>query len=177
MKKIDFVVGYALPAFVLGLIQTIVCIVAGYVISLFIGSGYIGFADCLLLAAEQLPALILNVFSGIIAGALLNEKSAPAITSVVISASGILGGAWMPLDTMGGFETFCKFLPFYPSVYLGRIITGATHTPTDFANPAAVSAYSFDATGVVSVIVLSVYALSAIIFSVITFGKMMKKAD
>ena len=177
MKKIDFVVGYALPAFVLGLIQTIVCIVAGYVISLFIGSGYIGFADCLLLAAEQLPALILNVFSGIIAGALLNEKSAPAITSVVISASGILGGAWMPLDTMGGFETFCKFLPFYPSVYLGRIITGATHTPTDFANPAAVSVYSFDATGVVSVIVLSVYALSAIIFSVITFGKMMKKAD
>ena len=177
MKKIDFVIGYALPAFVLGLIQTIVCIVTAYVISLFIGSGYIGFADCLLLAAEQLPALILNVFSGIIAGALLNEKSAPAITSVVISASGILGGAWMPLDTMGGFETFCKFLPFYPSVYLGRIITGATHTPTDFANPAAVSAYSFDATGVVSVIVLSVYALAAIIFSVITFGKMMKKAD
>lgn len=83
----------------------------------------------------------------------------------------------MPLDTMGGFETFCKFLPFYPSVYLGRIITSAMHTPTDFANPAAVSAYSFDATGVVSVIVLSVYALSAIIFSVITFGKMMKKAD
>lgn len=117
------------------------------------------------------------MFSGIIVGALLNEKSAPAITSIVISASGILGGAWMPLDTMGGFETFCEFLPFYPSVYLGRIITGATHTPTDFANPAAVSAYSFDATGVVSVIVLSVYALAAIIFSVITFGKMMKKAD
>lgn len=177
MKKIDFVIGYALPAFILGLIQTAVCIVAGYVISLFIGSGYIGFGKCLLLAVEQLPALTLNVFLGIIVGALLNEKSAPAITSIVISASGILGGAWMPLDTMGGFESFCKLLPFYPSVYLGRIITGATHTPTDFANPAAVSAYSFDTTGVISVIVLSVYLLAAIVLSVITFGKTMKKAD
>ncbi len=177
MKKSDFVIGYALPAFVLGLIQTAVCIVAGYVISLVVGSGYIGFVKCLLLAAEQLPALIINVFSGIIVGALLNEKSAPAITSIAISASGILGGAWMPLDTMGNFEVFCRFLPFYPSVYLGRIVTGATHTPTDFANPAAVSVYSFDATGVISIIVLSVYLLAAIVLSVVTFGRMMKKAD
>ena len=33
----------------------------------------------------------------------------------------------MPVETMGAFETFCRILPFYPSVYIGRTITNATN--------------------------------------------------
>ncbi len=177
MKKTDFVIGYALPAFLLGIVQTIICIVGGYLISLIIGAEYIGFAKCVLMALEQLPMLAINVFLGIIVGTLLNEKSAPGVTSVVISASGILGGAWMPLDTMGNFEVICRFLPFHPSIYLGRIITGAYHTPADFTVPAAPLPYSFDSVGIISVIVLSIYLFASVFFAILFFGKMMKNSD
>lgn len=173
MKRSDFVTGYALPSFVCGVIQIIICIFSGYILSLICSSPYISFASCLFLFLESLPMLLINVFAGIIVGCLLNDKSAPAITSVFISASGILGGAWMPLDIMGKFETFCLFLPFYPSVYLGRIITGATHTPTETA--LVPSKYVFDASGIISVIALAVYLVATAILSIIIFGKTMKK--
>lgn len=173
MKRSDFVTGYALPSFVCGVIHIIICIFSGYILSLICSSPYISFASCLLLLLESLPILLINVFAGIIVGCLLNDKSAPAITSVFISASGILGGAWMPLDIMGKFETFCLFLPFYPSVYLGRIITGATHTPTETA--LVPSKYVFDASGIISVIALAVYLVATAILSIIIFGKTMKK--
>ena len=158
MKKCDFVIGYALPSFVCGVIQIIICIFSGYILSLICSAPYISFANCLLLLLESLPMLLINVFAGIIVGCLLNDKSAPAITSVFISASGILGGAWMPLD---------------PSVYLGRIITGATHTPTETA--LVPSKYVFDASGIISVIALAVYLVATAILSIIIFGKTMKK--
>lgn len=175
MKKTDFVVGYFVPAVIVGIIQTIICLAAGYIISIITGAEYISFKSVVLLALEQLPSLFINVSLGIAIGCLLNDKSAPAITSVFISASGILGGAWMPLDTMGGFETFCKFLPFYPSVYLGRVITGATHTPT---NPAAATTiYTFDATGIISVVVIAAYLIISIVSAIMCFGKTIKDAD
>ncbi len=176
MKRTDFVSGYVLPSVAVGFAQTIVTLLSGYIISLIIGSEFIKFGSCVLLILEQLPSLFINVFLGIVIGCLLNEKSAPAITSVFISASGILGGAWMPLDTMGGFEVFCRFLPFYPSVYLGRIITGATHTPTDYVNPVSVY-YSFDGVGITSVIVLAFYLIVSVISAIVFFGIMMKKDD
>lgn len=176
MKKTDFVVGYVLPSLAVGLAQTIVTLLSGYIISLIIGSEYIAFVKCLLLMLEQLPSLLINVFLGIVIGCLLNEKSAPAITSVFISASGILGGAWMPLDTMGSFEVFCRFLPFYPSVYLGRIITGAAHTPTDYSNPVPVY-YSFNGVGITSVIMLAFYLTVSVVLAIVFFGLTMKKDD
>ena len=176
MKRTDFVVGYVLPSLAVGLAQTIITLLSGYIISLIIGSDYMAFGKCLLLIPEQLPSLVINVFLGIVIGSLLNEKSAPAITSVFISASGILGGAWMPLDTMGGFEVFCRFLPFYPSVYLGRIITRAAHTPADYTNPVPVY-YAFDGVGITSVIVLAVYLAISIALAIVFFGTMMKKDD
>lgn len=175
MKKCDFVIGYALPSFVCGVIQIIICIFSGYILSLICSAPYISFANCLLLLLESLPMLLINVFAGIIVGCLLNDKSAPAIISVFISASGILGGAWMPLDIMGNFETFCLFLPFYPSVYLGRIITGASHTPTETS--LIPSKYIFDNSGIISVVILAFYLVVTAILSIIIFGKTMKKDD
>lgn len=177
MKKSDFVSGYFFPAAIVGIIQMIVCIFTGFILSLIVGSGYPDFQKCLLLALEQLPSLLINIFTGIAIGCLLNEKSAPAITSVFISASGILGGAWMPLDAMGGFEVFCRFLPFYPSIYLGRIITGAAHTPTDFASGTIPKLYAFDDVGIISLVMLSVYLVFSIAFAIFAFGRTMKKDD
>ena len=46
--------------------------------------------------------------------------AAPGVSSALITGAGFLGGCWMPLDTMGKFETVCRCLPFYPAVVLSR---------------------------------------------------------
>ena len=83
----------------------------------------------------------------------------------------------MPLDAMGGFEVFCRFLPFYPSIYLGRIITGAAHTPTDFASGLHPKLYAFDDVGIISLVMLAVYLVFSIAFAIFAFGRTMKKDD
>ena len=83
----------------------------------------------------------------------------------------------MPLDAMDGFEVFCRFLPFYPSIYLGKIITGAAHTPTDFASGTIPKLYAFDGVGIISLFMLAVYLAFSIAFAIFAFGRTMKKDD
>jgi ABC-type transport system involved in multi-copper enzyme maturation permease subunit len=163
MRPVNFVFGYVLPAFIMGIAQLVVCILCGYIASLVCGQTFFSFANVLLLMLSSLPNLIMCVFLGVLIGVVFNDKAASAITSVFISVSGILGGAWIPLDTMGGFETFCRFLPFYPSVYIGRVITGAQHT---FGG-----VYEWNATATIGLITIFIYLAIAVVLSVLLFAK------
>lgn len=175
MRTSDFIIGYALPAVVVGIAQGAVCLLSGYVVSLITGEEYLSFGAAALLEVNSIPILLINVFIGIGIGAALNDKAAPGVTSVFITASGVLGGAWMPLDTMGGFETFCRFLPFYPAVYIGRIISGASHTITDFSEGApAFIPYEFDDKAVWAVVAIGVYLILSVAFALISFKAKMK---
>ena len=108
---------------------------------------------------------MINIFFGILFGTLFNDKTAPGICSIFISIAGILGGCWMPVETMGVFENFCKILPFYPSVYIGRVITGATNA---FGN-----LYIFDRVAVIGLIPICVFVVLSVILSIIVFKKQM----
>ena len=163
MKPIEFILGYAILGFLVGIIQSIFTILFGYIISLFQGSNFFGFSRCLLLIVSQLPILLFFVFTGILCGILLNEKSAPGICSIIISAAGVLGGCWMPLETMGGFRSFCNYLPFYPSVCLGRISTKANYVTG--------TVYSFSNTSLVGFILLFVYTIAVLVISILLFNK------
>lgn len=165
MKSHDFIFGYAIIGVIIGIIQSVICIIAGFVIALFSGDEFISFANALLLIVSQFPILIFCVFFGVIMGTVFNDKSAPGITSVLISASGILGGSWMPIETMGGFATFARFLPFYPSVYLGRVTTSAT-------NAFGVT-YAFNSFAIISLITVLIYALVSVVISIIVFKNSM----
>ena len=160
MTTSDFVLGYTLPCLTVGVGQEAVCLFAGWITSLIMGGAYFSVGAAFLLMLEMLPMLLICIFGGVLFGSVLNDKSAPAISSVFISAAGILGGCWMPLDTMGGFETFCRVLPFYPTVYIGRVITGATHTPMggDVGAP-----YVFD--GVAELGLIPIFLFLAVTFS------------
>ena len=103
--------------------------------------------------------------TGILFGTIFNDKSAPGVCSVFISLAGILGGCWMPLETMGGFETFCRFLPFYPSVYIGRIITNSKN--------ALGITYSFNNVAGLGLIPIILFLISSIILTIIAFKKNM----
>ena len=165
MKSYHFILGYSLVGLFIGLLQTFVCIITGFIIALISNIGFISIGNILLLIIAQLPILITNIFLGILFGTIFNDKSAPGICSVFISLAGILGGCWMPIETMGAFESFCKFLPFYPSVYIGRIITKATN--------ALGILYTFDSVAIGGLIPIFIFMISSIILTIFAFKKNM----
>ena len=65
---------------------------------------FVSFGSVFLLIVSHLPILIINIFLGILFGTVFNDKSAPAVCSILISLAGILGGCWMPIEAMGAFE-------------------------------------------------------------------------
>ena len=165
MKAFDFIFGYFLVGFIVGLMQSIVCIVMALILSINATTEAIPVASLFLLVFSQLPILILNIFLGILFGTILSDKSAPGISSVFISVSGILGGCWMPLETMGGFETFCRVLPFYPAVYIGRVITKSV-------NALGVK-YTFDSVAYLGLIPILVFTFAVILLTIFAFKKSM----
>ena len=171
IKPFEFILGYAIPVFIIGIIQSIICEVSGYILSLILNVDFFSFSKCLLLILSQIPILIIYISLGIIFGTCLNEKSSPGLTSIIISASGILGGAWMPLDALGNFEKISLLFPFYPCTYLGRIITESYHTPIN----STITKYTFDNNAFIGLFTLSIWLITTIILSNILFKKQMKK--
>ncbi|MBQ8401863.1 MAG: ABC transporter permease [Clostridia bacterium] len=131
---VDFHLGYALPAMVLGIAQGILTMSAAWVLSLPAGDP-LSFAGCMGVVVCTLPFMAFCVGLGIVFGKLLSQKAAPGIASAVLSVSSFLGGCWMDVSLFGkGFGTVCTLLPWYPAVRLGRWLTGAgTYNVADSA--------------------------------------------
>lgn len=147
LRTSDFILGYALPCLAIGTAQLLITYLAGAAIFLCpdgsVSGGSFLFASKaidysvyppvtvptvakvpfwgvpLAVLAGVLP-LMFFLFCGVLLGIALNDRAAPGVSSALITGAGFLGGCWMPMDTMGGFETVCRFLPFYPSVILAR---------------------------------------------------------
>ncbi len=122
MRTADFVRGYALPGAAIGLGQLVACYLTAVLVGLaaketeWMSVG--GVLSAILLA---LPMMFSYVFVGILFGCLFSDKAAPGLCSVIISGSGFLSGAWMPLETLSeSYQTVCRCLPFYPAVLMGR---------------------------------------------------------
>lgn len=172
MKSSDYIIGYFIPFFIIGLVQSVICIVLGYIFGAVSNTGFIPLYKSLLLIVEMLPILSINILVGMTLATILNDKSAPGVTSIFISLSGILGGAWMPLETMGNFEVVCEALPFYPSVYLGRVITKAPHVlPDEFGNEVL---YSFSDRGLLFLLITFGYLILFGVLTIIFFNKRLK---
>lgn len=147
LRTSDFILGYALPCLAIGAAQLLITYLAGAAIFLCpngaVAGGKLLFASKAvdfsvyppvtvpitlgtplfgvpLAVLAGLPALMFFLFCGVLLGISLNDRAAPGVSSALITGVGFLGGCWMPMDTMGGFETACRFLPFYPSVILAR---------------------------------------------------------
>ena len=172
MKTKDYLIGYFIPYILIGIIQSFICIILGYIFGATSGTGFVNFGRALLLILEMLPIMMINIMVGMIFGTLLNDKSAPAFSSIFISCSGVLGGAWMPIDAMGNFETFAQCLPFYPPVYLGRIITKATHSISDSSGNPII--YSFGENDWIHILVLGLYFVGILVLTVLFFNKKLK---
>lgn len=132
MKTRNFIFGYSLIAINIGIIQAFITMLLGYIVSLFVKEDYFSFSSSILLFLSSLPYLIFSIFIGLFISSIFSEKASPAITSIFISLSGILSGCYIPLEDMGSFEIFCRYLPFYPEVKIGRLITNSISFSNDY---------------------------------------------
>ncbi len=116
MKAGDYIVGYTLPGLVIALIQIVITFVAGFVISVISGE-ILPVAGMLLSMVKLIPSIFVFIAFGMIIGTVFNEKAAPGLCSVIVTVAGMLGGIWMPVDTLGGvLLKICKVMPFYHGV-------------------------------------------------------------
>ncbi len=165
MRSYHFIVGYFFVGIIIGVMQVFTCIICGLIISLITKAAFISFWGVILMALSQLPALLIFVFLGILLGILFSDKSAPGVCSLVINVAGILGGCWMPVETMGNFELICRFLPFYPSVYIGRAATEAINS---FG-----ATYQLDSVAAYGIIPIIIFLLASVVLSIVFFERSM----
>lgn len=119
MTAMDFLLGYALPLVVLGVMQMILTFSFAAVLGG--ASGYpLHLIGILRAALALLPSLLFFIALGLAFGALLSENAAPGLVSVIITLSGVMGGVWMPLEDMPSLRRVFSFLPFLHGVRLAR---------------------------------------------------------
>ena len=165
MRPHHFIFGYFFVGIIIGAMQTLTCIACGLIISLITKVAFISFLGVILMVASQIPALLIFVFLGILIGTLFGDKSAPGVCSLFINVAGILGGCWMPLETMGKFELICRFLPFYPSVYIGRAATAARDSLGEI--------YQFDKVAWLGIIPIIIFLITSVALSIAFFERSM----
>ncbi len=120
MKPVEYMFGYTMPVVVLAIVQMVICFGVSCVIGLCTGDSLFA-SEIMLSVLALLPSVFLFVGVGILFGTLVNEKAAPGLCSILISAAGMIGGIWMDIDSLGGaIKTAARMLPFYYGVSLAR---------------------------------------------------------
>ncbi len=120
MKAKDFLGGYTLPTLVISVVQIIITFIVAMIIGR-LSSYEFQIANVILCILVLLPSALLFISFGLFFGTLLNDKAAPGICSILISAASMLGGVWMDVDSLTGtFKTICQVLPFYQGVSAAR---------------------------------------------------------
>lgn len=122
LSAADFIAGYTLPLLPLALVQTVIC----YAVALALG---LPFSPAVLRAVLAiLPAAVLFIAIGLLAGSVLNDKQVGGLCGALLTnVSVICSGAWFPIDLVGkGFRIFCYALPFAHAVDLGRCVLSGT---------------------------------------------------
>ena len=159
MKSGDFIAGYVLPFFIIAIVQSIITFGVAVIIGYFVGYTFNIF-NVLVSIITLIPSVILFIGFGMLFGTLFGEKSAPPLTSIIITVSAILGGIWMDVDSLNSImKNICSIFPFYHGVQVARMAVVG----------------KFDNI-ITPLIVVSIYAIVIYIISVFVF-KMKMKSD
>lgn len=153
LRARDFIAGYALPLFPLGLAQALLCVCVGFIFGL---SPTLHILTMLLFL---IPSIALFVGLGLLVGSLLNFRQVGSICGALLTnVSAWLSGTWFSLDLLGeGFKTFAYCLPFANAVDAAR------------------AALAGDFSGALGYIwIVCAYALVACTGAILVFRKKMK---
>lgn len=116
LTSADFMLGYATPLIVMAVVQ--VCLLFGVAVLLGLTVTW-RIASAI---AVLLPAAVLFISLGLLAGTVLTDKQVgPICGAVLVNLSAWLSGAWFDPHLVGGlFERIASLLPFLHSVEAAR---------------------------------------------------------
>ena len=112
LKPIEYYLSYVFAFLPVCLLQTVLFFACALIFGLKISVG-------LLVAIVYLiPSMLFYISCGIFIGTVApSDKAAGPVSSIFICAAGLLGGVWMPVESLGGgFFSVCKALPFFATV-------------------------------------------------------------
>lgn len=120
LKSKDFIMGYTIPVVVIAIGQAVITFVASSVIGAVVDYQF-SLVYMLASLVVLLPSAFLFIGFGLLLGTVFNDKAAPGICSIIISISGMIGGVWMDVDSIGGtLKKISQVLPFYPGTLSAR---------------------------------------------------------
>lgn len=117
LRAADFIWGYVLPLIGMAIAQGIVCLVAAFCLGLPVR------IEALYSFLAVLPASVLYIGIGLLAGSALNDKQVGGICGALLTnLSAWLSGTWFDLNLVGGaFKTIAYGLPFAHAVDAGKL--------------------------------------------------------
>ncbi|MEL7564649.1 MAG: ABC transporter permease [Dehalobacterium sp.] len=112
----DFILGYTLPLLPMALLQIAISFIAAFFLGLPINT------NVLLSFIVLIPAAVLFIGIGLLAGSIFNEKQVSGICGALLTnLSAWLSGTWFDLNLIGGwFKGIAYVLPFAHAVDAGR---------------------------------------------------------
>ena len=116
LTSLDFILGYVLPMLPMAMAQTVVCFLAAFFFGLPVS------VNILLTLLVLMPAAILYIAIGLLAGSVLNDKQVGGICGALLTnLSAWLSGTWFDLNMIGGvFRAIAYALPFVHAVEAGK---------------------------------------------------------
>ncbi|MDD6032418.1 MAG: ABC transporter permease [Oscillospiraceae bacterium] len=115
MSDWGYLVGYILPLLPIAAAQILLCFGTAFLL------GLAPSIRALAVVITMLPAALLFIGTGLLLGAVVNDKAVGGITSIVVNLAGLLGGVWFDLSLTGdAFVKFTDLLPFSHGVYLAQ---------------------------------------------------------
>ncbi len=160
MKPSEFIMGYTLPIILIAVMQCFITYISAFIISIILGSS-LSIPNMLISCILLIPSEIMFIGFGILFGSIFNDKSAPALCSIVITLSCLLGGIWLDVDNLStGMKNLCQAFPFYYAVKTGRMALSGNYNYDDMLK---------------SMIIVFIYMIAIYIISIVTFNLKMQK--
>ncbi|MDD4700419.1 MAG: ABC transporter permease [Oscillospiraceae bacterium] len=108
----DFILGYALPLLPMAVAQSAICFTVSFFLGLPVN------LNVLLALVVLIPAAVLFIGLGLLAGSIFNDKQVGGICGALLTnLSAWLSGTWFDLNLIGGaFKTIAYLLPFVHAV-------------------------------------------------------------
>lgn len=112
----DYIMGYTLPLLPMAVLQVVISYIAAFFLGLAIN------LNVLVSIVVLIPAAIMFIGFGLLAGSIFNEKMVGNICGAVLTnLTAWLSGAWFDLELVGGwFERVAYLLPFAHAVDASR---------------------------------------------------------
>ncbi|NTV36533.1 MAG: ABC transporter permease [Anaerolineaceae bacterium] len=112
LSSSNFILGYTLPLIPMAIAQSAICFIAAFVLGMPVT------VNVLLAMVVLIPAALLFIGIGLLAGSLLNDKQVGGICGALLTnLSAWLSGTWFDLNLVGGaFKTIAYALPFVHAV-------------------------------------------------------------